>query len=404
MTRHEINLQEGFFEMTRIKSFPLVYALSIAFAFLTCSCPAASVTDGGLRVEVITAYNLVVDSNVESPSTYAPRSAFMGGTFYNDGTNTLTNVVAYIGDYVDGINDTPGTFPTNRHPAYPTIVGPLSGGNFSLTHEGGDAGVSDATRRLGDIAPGGSATVYWLISYPNLDVNGKSVTGPSVKPDDDLWLEFDIWMNAGETGTERTVAETRRVTMRNEISAMANKILPNSANKVPQAYLDLLGLYVPSWSTDAADGSPGSRIVAEGVWYDLGNVGHGFDNDGDLVPDKNAWMQPVGDPTIFDPSCFRLVHTYAMVIVKLKGGGEEVYYGEDQLYFEHLPENNGAVGWVGYEFVPLRGGCIQAFLSGTRSPSLSKPWPTFPRSYQTPSATIRDPGEPSAASVLHDGT
>lgn len=34
-----------------------------------------------LRIEVISAYNLVVDSNVESPSTYAPRSAYLGSSF-----------------------------------------------------------------------------------------------------------------------------------------------------------------------------------------------------------------------------------------------------------------------------------------------------------------------------------
>ncbi len=47
-----------------------------------------------------------------------------------------------------------------------------------------------------------------------------------------------------------------------------------------------------------------------------------------------------------------------MVIVKLKGGGEKVYFAEDQLYFENIPENNGAVGWVGYEFLPLSGPCV----------------------------------------------
>ena len=45
-----------------------------------------------LRIEVISAYNLVVDSNVESPSTYAPRAAYLGATYHNDGTNALTDV------------------------------------------------------------------------------------------------------------------------------------------------------------------------------------------------------------------------------------------------------------------------------------------------------------------------
>jgi hypothetical protein len=157
--------------------------------------------------------------------------------------------------------------------AYPSIVGPLTNGTFALTHEGGDAGLADATRPLGPIAPGHYTTVYWLISYPNVDKFGHAVWGPSVKPDDDLWLEYDVWAKAVSAGTPREVVQTRRVTMRNEISAMANKIQPNAANKVPQEYKDLLNLYVPTWTNSAADGTPGSRVTAEGVWYDLGNIG-----------------------------------------------------------------------------------------------------------------------------------
>jgi len=65
-------------------------------------------------------------------------------------------------------------------------------------------------------------------------------------------------------------------------------------------------------------------------------------------------MQPVGDATIFDSSAFRLVKTHAFVIVKLKSGGEVVYSAEDQLYFENIPENNGVVGMVRYEFLVLK--------------------------------------------------
>ncbi len=122
--------------------------------------------DGDLRIEVATAYNLVVDSNVESASTYAPRSAYLSATYYNDGTNTLEDVWAYIGDYT---NNTPGIYPSRTHDG---LVG-----TFSLTHEGGSLGTSDASRYLGTIEPGGSFTVYWLISYPRLDGEGKSVTG-----------------------------------------------------------------------------------------------------------------------------------------------------------------------------------------------------------------------------------
>ncbi|OGV63632.1 MAG: hypothetical protein A2498_06670 [Lentisphaerae bacterium RIFOXYC12_FULL_60_16] len=308
---------------------------------------------GDLRIEVVTAYNLVVDSNVESPSTYAPRSAYLGAKIYNDGTNDLTDVYAYIGDYLGGTNDTPGIYPSRTHPP---LVGPLPGSAFALTHEGGSDGALDATRYLGTLPAGQYITVYWLISYPNLDANGDAVWGPSIKPDDDLYLFYDIWATAGDAGTPITTDVTRKVTMRNEISAAANKILPNGANKVPDAYKELLQQYVPAWTNIYSDGTPGTRLWTEGIWYDLGNVGAGFDNDGDLVPDRNAWMQPVGDPSTFDASAFRLVKSSAMVVVKLKGGGEQVYVVDDQLYFVNIPENNGAVGLVRYEFLPLRPG------------------------------------------------
>ncbi|HEX5690238.1 MAG TPA: hypothetical protein VFX76_09560, partial [Roseiflexaceae bacterium] len=95
----------------------------------------------------------------------------------------------------------------------------------------------------------------------------------------------------------------------------------------------------------------------QGIWYDLGNVGAGFDNDGDLVPDRNAWLQPVGDPDSYDPGCFRLVRTYGIIIVKLVGGGEQLIPFQNQLYFEHIPDNTGVVGLVFYEYAALNGAC-----------------------------------------------
>jgi len=323
---------------------------------VTAGCAALSAhagnPDGALRIELISAYNLVVDSNAGTPSSYAPRAAYLGAKFCNDGTQALTDVWAYIGDYAAG---TPGIYPSRSHMS---LVGPLPGGEFAFQHEGGALGTADATRFLGTIEPGECVTVYWLISYPHLDENGVPVWGPSVKPDDDLWLEYNVWGTAMEGATYREADVSRTLTMRNEISAMANKIFPNGANKVPQQYQDLLAMYEPSWTNTAADGTPGTVIYTEGIWYDLGNIGAGFDNDGDLIPDRNAWMQPVGDPDLFDASCFRLVKTYALVIVKLNDGTELVIQAEDQLYFTNLPENNrGAVGYVRYEFLSLRSGC-----------------------------------------------
>jgi uncharacterized repeat protein (TIGR01451 family) len=328
--------------------------ISLGLVFLNSgSLLQASNPAGDLRIEVLKAYNLVVDSNIETPASYGPRAAYLGAKLYNDGTNPLTDVFAYIGDFKGGTNDTPGIYPSRAHPP---LVGPLPGSQFALTHEGGSLGTTDATRNLGTIQPGEYVVVYWLVSYPVKDVAGHTVAG-GIKPDDDLWLNYDVWGIAKEGTTSVTADVPNKVTMRNEISAMANKILPNSANKVPQEYQDLLQKYTPSWTNAADDGTPGTRIVTEGVWYDMGNIGDGFDNNGDLVPDRNLWLQPVGDPAIFDTSNFRLVKTHVLLVVKLNNGTEQVYDVTDQLYFQNIAANNvGAVGYVAYEFMTLQGG------------------------------------------------
>jgi hypothetical protein len=80
----------------------------------------------------------------------------------------------------------------------------------------------------------------------------------------------------------------------------------------------------------------------------------GFDNNGDGIPDRNAWLQPVGDPSKFSPLAARMVKCYGLLIVKLNDGTEQLIPFEDRLYFENLPANNtGAVGLVYYEFIPL---------------------------------------------------
>jgi len=299
--------------------------------------------DGSLRIEVTTAYNFIVDSNVETPATYAPRAAYITARIWNDGSTDMEDVTAYVGD---GGTNTPGVYPSTTWPGLT--------GTFSLTHVGGDVGTADAIRSLGTIPAGEYIPVYWLVSYPNLDDGGNTVAG-GIKPDDDLMLEYSIWAEGLEGGsTTRSVQVDRTATMRNCISAMANKIFPNTANKVPQEYQDLLQKYEPEWTNVERDGSPGTSVLTEGIWYDLGNVGQGFDNNGDLVPDQNAWLQPVGDPSLIDPSAFRLVNTYAMIVVKLKSGGELVYDVKDQLYFEGIPDNNGVIGLVRYDFRPLK--------------------------------------------------
>ncbi|GEM_PF-838937 len=321
--------------------------------------------DGDLRIAPITAYNLVVDSNVESPSTYAPEAATLAAEFCNDGANPLTDVYMYIGDFnsVTPSASTPGIYPTRNSSDPGFLPASIAGtGLYSLTHEGGSAGLADATRYIPSIPPGECATQYWLVSYPrrgNPNNTGPTVTG-GIKPDDDLWLNYDFWVSANDGGSPLLADATIKVTMRNEISAAANKIWPNGDNKVPQQYLDAIAA-VLGWDTFTPGGGntayPGETVRTQGIWYDLGNVGFGFDNNGDLVPDHNAWLQPVGIPSAYDPGCFRLVRTYGLVIVKLVGGGEYLIPFEDQLYFEGIPDNTGTVGLVFYEYAALDGAC-----------------------------------------------
>ena len=85
-------------------------SVTLGSSFPAFAAPAAANPDGDLRIEPMTAYNLVVDSNVLSPSTYGPESATVAANFCNDGGNDLTNVFAYIGDATSP--STPGIYPS----------------------------------------------------------------------------------------------------------------------------------------------------------------------------------------------------------------------------------------------------------------------------------------------------
>jgi hypothetical protein len=359
----------------------------------------------GLSIEPLVAYNLIVDSNVLSPSSYGPSAATFGARFCNTGSSNLTNVSAYIGNYDADYNGTladaaPGTFPRRSEtaPSYDDPGAETAGDPFEVAYGNSttnplvgstltDYGATnapfalqlasgttppevDASRYIGDLAPGQCKTEYWMVTYPRkacssgtvCDINNASredVTG-GVKPEDDLWLPYFFW----GTSTGATTATSYRwnaITMRNEISAMANKIWPNGDNKVPDEYVAAIAEVV-GWDTLTPSGTstvyPGDTVLSEGIWYDLGNVGAGFDNNGDFVPDRNVWVQPIGDASGYDPGCFRLVRTYGLVIVKLNDGTEQLIPFVDQMYFENIPENNiGAVGLVYYEYAALDGIC-----------------------------------------------
>lgn len=315
------------------------------FSFFFSENISAQLVDGDLSMSIIAAPNLIVDSNVESPSTYAPEAVHFGVEICNNGANDMTDVYINIGDY-SAFPVAPGTYRSR------TVSESTYGGTFSLTHSGSTL---DATRYVKTLLAGECVVQYWLVEYPRMDGSGNSVTGGS-KPDDDLFLEYDIWANADDGGTSLSVDGTGTANMRNEISAMANKIYPNGTSKVPDEYLDaiqdLLG-----WRPETG-GSLGSTIRLEGIWFDLGRINKGFDNNGDFIPDYNVFLQPIGDPASYNADCFRFVKSYGLIIVKKNDGTEELIPFVDQMYFENLPQNNnGAVGLVYYEFVPTNGSC-----------------------------------------------
>lgn len=78
------------------RSFLWVWCSLLAIIFMAQPLSAIA-TDGNLKMEVITAYNFVVDSNVESPSSVSPSAAHLGAKITNTGSTTLTNVVVNIG-------------------------------------------------------------------------------------------------------------------------------------------------------------------------------------------------------------------------------------------------------------------------------------------------------------------
>lgn len=327
-------------------------AILVALLLISAMHVSPAKTAGGLRVEIGAAPNLVVDSNVLSPSTYGPKVATVAVQFCNDSlTSALTNVNAFIGDYKESApaTSTPGIYPArdSSDPPFIALHPHLANtGLYSFTHLGGSRGLADASRYLGMLQPGECKTQYWHFTYPHTNpARTQPVWGQSSVPNDDLFLFFDSWAVAydQEMGIPVSAYATHKMTHRNEISAMANKIKPNPD-----------GVW---FNTNSDTVLPGDTITSNGIDYELGLVNKGFDNDGDFVPDYNAWLQPVGDAT-YDPSCFRLIRTHGELYIKRGGLPVLVIPFEDQLYFSNLPQDNsGVTGRVYYTFLALNGPC-----------------------------------------------
>jgi hypothetical protein len=333
----------------------MIIALVVA---LLVSAGMTQAQSGGLNVDLygangqpLNAYNLVVDSNVESPSTYGPSVATVIARFCNESGATMDNVWGYIGDFT---NDTPGIYPSVDTDTETRFDGTAldNTGSYAFTHLGGSIGTADASRFIGTLEPGECKFQYWHFIYPQCTeadrmpvCSADPVWGDSVKPEDDLSLSFDVWGEANGGSYEDNASWT--MTMRNEISAMANKIEPNPNGEW--------------YNTNTSTIYPGDVITSNGVLYRFGNANKGFDNDGDGDFDYNAWAQPIGDVS-YDPSCFRLIGTTGVLTVSRSSGKPDMIINfADQLYFTDLPpDNTDLIGRVHYVFQALNGPCASA--------------------------------------------
>ncbi|MBP7687867.1 MAG: hypothetical protein KA765_08170, partial [Thermoflexales bacterium] len=186
----------------------LVVVILISLSLALFGAPFFSAqAAGGLRVEVTTAYNLVVDSNVESPSTYAPSVATVGGKVCNtSSTEAVTGVQIFIGDYTHltaGLYPRRYTTDTGFSTQYPHL-NTSTPSYYAFDHVGGRVGTADATRYVGTLAPSECRVEYWHFRYPRRgnsqsgvrDNSGTAVWGATRSVNDDLSLRFDIWSTA----------------------------------------------------------------------------------------------------------------------------------------------------------------------------------------------------------------
>ncbi len=354
-----------------LKFLNVFLVLALAVSGFTALVPAQPVAAAGVLTvsvrniagEPLNAYNLVVDSNINGMSTASPSAATVIVRFCNTGDAPLTNVTGYIGDYnpTTPANSTIGIYPprstgdagfSTQHPALMDIT-PTT---YRFQHIGGALGTADGARYMGTLAVGECRYQYWHFTYPLCEGNlsapcqktnplASATWGESVKPQDDLWLTFDTWATSDQYPLASGVPNDNwKMTMRNEISAMANKIEPNPD-----------GVW---FNTDPNTIRPGGVITTNGVLYEFGNINQGFDNDGDFVPDYNAWAQPVGNAD-YDPSCFRLIRTSGYLDISRSGGNPNMILPfENKLYFTNLPsDNTGVRGYVYYTFLALGGPC-----------------------------------------------
>jgi len=274
----------------------LLVAIVLLITLGTCSGPPRTVfplalTCPTLALNLTNDPHLLIDSN-----NYAagPNVTTAHATITNTGNATVYDVYMYIGN---GTN--PGTFAL---------------GSDSTTRLSMVGGVADATRYIGNLAPGQKKTVFWMLTYP------------SVYPGPDITYPISIW-SSEVNGC--FVLGTHNYTTQSTISAVANKMLGTVTIDPPSGIV-----------------SVGDIITVTVTGFNLGTIGHAGD----------AYFQPVGNGD-FSPACFRLVKSevYIHSLANNCGYGPMPYI--NQLYFSGIGGkcySADPTDYVKYYFVALQ--------------------------------------------------
>ncbi|MFT4548340.1 MAG: hypothetical protein ACI8XO_004674 [Verrucomicrobiales bacterium] len=149
----------------------------------------ASVCSAQIDAEIIAGPNVIVDSNVISPSTYAPDTFTVQVNYCNNTGLPIDNIYAHIGN-IDGggtvatlgiyavrDSDTDITFQAQS----PHLT---NTGDYLFTHA---AALTDSSRYLGTIAPRDCKIIDWMQCYPRVSNDGSEpVWGETRLEDDDL--------------------------------------------------------------------------------------------------------------------------------------------------------------------------------------------------------------------------
>lgn len=296
--------------------------------------------DGDLAIQLLSGANLVVESNANGPEL-----VYLGAKITNNGDNTLTDLSINIGDF-DA--QTAGVYPARTHAGL--------NGSLSLKHLGTNSTLSDAFRYIGDLAPGESSVQYWLVEYPQTDQNGTLVS-LAEGIEDDLWLEYDVWASAQDAGAALMANTSQKLNFRLEERKADILVNEPNAQNIPPQYADLLQSILGTVDQNSSPAIAGQKLVVP-VWNQLGQVKEGFDANEDLLPDFNAFLQPVGRLATFDPSCFRLIHTSGVLLLEDPNANISFVPFNDQIHFLNINrENVSVMALVNYEFMVLGNEC-----------------------------------------------